>query len=121
MPRIARSVLESAFIRCSSAKLVTTISETFPVDKSPNKGVTLANMVRAIHHAARVSQRTLPLFALTAVLTIGLGIGASAAIYSVAHAVLLRPLPYKDPARLLIAQLRDDVKTRCRGLSHFHA
>jgi predicted permease len=44
-----------------------------------------------------------PLFTLTAVLTIALGIGASTAIFGVTDAVLLQPLPYKDPDRLVIA------------------
>jgi putative ABC transport system permease protein len=57
---------------------------------------------RDLGFAARVLWKS-PVFTLTAALTIALGVGASTAIFSVTNAVLLRPLPYKDPGRLVIA------------------
>lgn len=66
-------------------------------------------MLRDFVYAAR-TLRSSPAFAATSVLTLALGIGASTAIFSVANAVLLRPLPYKDPERLVY--VINDLKTR---------
>src|ERR1700686_1040956 len=54
-------------------------------------------------------------FALTAALTIALGVGASTAIFSVANAVLLRPLPYQNPDQLVIIP----TDMRNRGVKDF--
>jgi predicted permease len=61
----------------------------------------LSNFLFDVRHGVRLLRRG-PGFAAAAILALGLGIGANAAIFSVVDAVLIRPLPYPDAGRLVM-------------------
>ena len=61
----------------------------------------MRTLARDIRYAVRGFLRT-PGFTLAAVLSVAIGVGANTAIFSVASALLLRPLPYRDAERLAI-------------------
>ncbi len=58
------------------------------------------NMLRDLRFALRQLRRS-PGFAVTAVMMLGLGIGASVAIFAFVDAALIKPLPYENPTRLV--------------------
>ena len=63
-----------------------------------------SEILASIWQDARYGARSLmhaPAFAASALLTLTLGIGATTAVFSVVYSVLLRPLPYADPGRLV--------------------
>src|SRR5690348_16664122 len=68
-----------------------------------------------VKFAARMLRKN-PAFAVVAVLTLGLGIGANTAILSVISAVLLKPLPYQDAGRLVQVSA-SDLQTKANGIA----
>jgi hypothetical protein len=65
-------------------------------------GARLDEVGRDVRHGLRQVRRN-PVFSSVAIATLALGIGANSAIFSVVYAVLLRPLPYPEPVKLVSA------------------
>ncbi|HLM55389.1 MAG TPA: hypothetical protein VK422_04630, partial [Pyrinomonadaceae bacterium] len=62
----------------------------------------MRTVLQDLRYGLRV-MRKWPAFAAAAVLTLGLSIGINTAVFSVVYAALVRPLPFADPERLVVA------------------
>ena len=67
-----------------------------------------------VRYALRNMRKT-PGFAVVAILTLALGIGASTAIFSVMHNILVEPFPYRDAQRYMSMQIHDSERSEPGG------
>ncbi|HEY1581692.1 MAG TPA: ABC transporter permease, partial [Chthoniobacterales bacterium] len=58
-------------------------------------------MLQELRHSLRLLVKN-PLFAIVGILTLALGIGATTAVFTLVEALLIKPLPYGDPSRLVL-------------------
>ena len=76
--------------------------------KDHTRDIGWESIVGALRQDVRYGLRTLaraPTFTLVAVGTLAVGIGATTAIFTLVNALLLAPLPFKDPSRLMLVHL----------------
>jgi putative ABC transport system permease protein len=81
----------------------------------------MQTLLQDLRYGARMFVKK-PVFTLTAILTLALGIGANTAIFTVINAALLRPLPYEDAERLVVVATtmrRETVEVRSASYPDF--
>ena len=75
----------------------------------------MSNVLSDLKHGVRVLLRT-PLFTICTIAALAIGIGATTALFSVVHALLIRPLPYKDADSLVVMWEHNLPRNRPRNV-----
>ncbi len=106
-PRVARREAKSLF--GDYGKIRSECRELMMVDEGRQGESKMSDLLYDLRYTIRSLFRNRG-FAATVILTLGLGIGANTAIFSVVDGVLLRPLPYDDPGQLVMVWENDRVR-----------
>src|SRR5690349_21274213 len=80
------------------------IDDAQELSRDDRPGASVRQMARDVRFGARLLRKS-PVFGITAIAIITLGVGAATAIFSVVYGVMLRPLPFHDPSRLVTVWL----------------
>jgi putative ABC transport system permease protein len=81
---------------------------------SPRRGEPMHGLWLDIRYAIRTLLKT-PAFTLIAILTLAIGIGANTAIFTIVHALLLKPLPFAKPDELMVVHILAPDREANRG------
>jgi hypothetical protein len=111
--RLERGGLDPAIARAASLRAMGNLT----LAREDVRSIWIGRVLEGAWQDARYGTRALRrngVFTAVAVLTLALGIAANAAMFSVVNTILLRPLPYEDPDRLMLIWTADPAR-RTRG------